>query len=442
VTASLKALHLLMKRKAERRAAAAPQASLRRIGVAERLASPQVGLLWLVRLRWHALVALKVAMTLAPWLMGVSVPWVPAVALVGGIGLSNVALLLYARSGRPVSAAGIGAVLLGDTLLLTAALGLSGGPYNPFVSLYVVEVTLAALLLPVRWVFGLGLAGLTGYAVLLAWPHPPVVSGVQGSIAAMTITLGVNATLVARMVASYRERQAALARAEREAAQAEKLASLTTLAAGAAHELATPLGTIAVAATELEDLIESAPDQALIEARLIREQVARCKHILQRMGARAGSEPGELPQTTTAAEAFARVRRELGPRAERLETRGPPDLAFAAPLESLTAVLANLVSNGLQASPREATVTLALSELGDGVRFTSHDRGSGIVPSLLPRLGEPFLTTKQPGEGLGLGLFLAFRFARACGGQLQIESVWGTGTRVHLDLPGSRQRCT
>jgi two-component system, sensor histidine kinase RegB len=421
--------------------AGTPQTSLRRITVAERLSSPQVGLLWLVRLRWHALVALKVAMTLAPWLMGVSVPWVPAVALVSGIGLSNIALLLYARSGRPVSAAGIGAVLLGDTLLLTAALGLSGGPYNPFVSLYVVEVTLAALLLPVRWVFGLGLAGLTGYAVLLAWPHPPVVSGVQGSIAAMTITLGVNATLVARMVASYRERQAALARAEREAAQAEKLASLTTLAAGAAHELATPLGTIAVAATELEELIASAPGQALSEARLIREQVARCKHILQRMGARAGSEPGELPQTTTAAEAFARVRGELGPRAERLETEGAPDLAFAAPLESLTAVLANLVSNGLQASSREATVTLELSELGgDGVRFTSHDRGSGIEPSLLPRLGEPFLTTKQPGEGLGLGLFLAFRFARACGGQLQIESVWGSGTRVHLDLPGSRRR--
>ncbi len=410
--------------------------------MADRLSSPEVGLRWLVRLRWHALVALKVAMTLAPWLMGVSVPWLPAVALVSGIGLSNVALSFWARSGRRVSTAGIGGVLLGDTLLLTAALGLSGGPYNPFVSLYVVEVTLAALLLPVRWVLGLGLAGVMGYAMLLAWPHAPVASGVQGSLAAMTITLGINATLVARMVTAYRERQQALARAERETAQAEKLASLTTLAAGAAHELATPLGTIAVAATELEELIESAPELARLEARLIREQVARCKHILQRMGARAGSEPGELAQPTTAAETFDRVRRELGARAVRLDTHGPPGLTFTAPLESLTAVLANLVSNGLQASPPQANVTLSSSDLGDGVRFTSQDRGSGIEPSLLPRLGEPFLTTKQPGEGLGLGLFLAFRFASACGGQLQIESVPGVGTRVHLDLPRSPGRST
>jgi two-component system, sensor histidine kinase RegB len=97
-------------RETVRGSAGTPPTSLRRITVAERLSSPQVGLLWLVRLRWHALVALKVAMTLAPWLMGVSVPWVPAVALVSGIGLSNVALLLYARSGRPVTASGIGAV--------------------------------------------------------------------------------------------------------------------------------------------------------------------------------------------------------------------------------------------------------------------------------------------------------------------------------------------
>jgi two-component system, sensor histidine kinase RegB len=76
------------------------------------------------------------------------------------------------------------------------------------------------------------------------------------------------------------------------------------------------------------------------------------------------------------------------------------------------------------------------------VRFTAHDHGTGIAPSLLPRLGEPFLTTKAPGEGLGLGLFLAFRFARACGGRLQIESEPGHGTRVHLDLPRARREAT
>jgi two-component system sensor histidine kinase RegB len=414
--------------------------ALRPISVAERLASPQVALLWLVRLRWHALVAVAVAMTLAPVLMGFSVAWLPALVLVSGLGLSNVAVLLWARSERPVRNEALGVVLLTDTLWLTAALALSGGSHNPFVSLYVIEVTLAALLLHVGWVVAVGLASVAGYALLLGRPHAALAPGVESSLAAQAITLGINAVLVVRMVAAFRERQRALAQAQREAAQAEKLASLTTLAAGAAHELATPLGSIAVASTELEQLITLAPEQALGEARLIREQVARCKHILQRMGARAGSEPGELPTRTTAEEAFARVRHELGARALRLETAGDAHLSFDAPLESLAAVLANLVSNGLAASPVEAGVSLSASARGKVIRFTVRDSGSGIPSSVLPRLGEPFFTTKAPGEGLGLGLFLAFRFARTSGGHLHIESSPGAGTRVHLDLPRAGRR--
>jgi two-component system sensor histidine kinase RegB len=433
VTALLRKVHLGPGRRAASRVARRPSS------VAERLASPQVALSWLVRLRWHALVALAVAMTLAPFSMGVSVAWLPAALLVGGVGLSNLVCLAWARSDRPVHPAALGGVLLCDTLLLTAALALSGGGQNPLVSLYGIQVTLAALLLDVSWVIAVGLASVAGYALLLARPLVAVSTGVESSVAALAVTLGINATLVVRMVAAFRERQAALARAQREAAHAEKLASLTTLAAGAAHELATPLGSIAVASTELEELIGEAPEQARLEARLIREQVARCKHILQRMGARAGSEPGELSRQTTAAEAFALVRRELGPRAARLETGGDAQLELEAPLESLAAVLTNLVSNGLAASPVGTRVTLTADAHADGVRFTVSDRGSGIDPAVLERLGEPFFTTKAPGEGLGLGLFLAFRFARACGGQLDLSSTLGAGTSVQLNLPRREQ---
>jgi len=300
----------------------------------------------------------------------------------------------------------------------------------------VIEVTLAALLLDLAWLIGVGVASIAGYALLLVLPPVPVGHmGIESSLCAFALTLGINATLVVRIAAELRRRQTALAAAQRESAQAEKLASLTSLAAGAAHELATPLGSIAVAATELEALIESEPAQALLEARLIREQVTRCKQILQRLGARAGSEPGELSQRTTAREVLALLRRELGARAERLETQGDPALELEAPLESLVAVLANLVSNGLQASAPETSVTLSLSAQAGELRFTTLDRGTGIEPVLLPRLGEPFFTTKEPGAGLGLGLFLAFRFARAQGGRLRIDSTPGIGTRVDLELP-------
>jgi two-component system sensor histidine kinase RegB len=407
----------------------------RALPVAERLSSPRLGLLWLVRLRWHALGGIALAMTLAPWLMGASVPWRRAFALVSGIAVSNLGCALWARSGRPVAAGAIGALIIADTLLLTAALALSGGSLNPFVTLYVIEVTLAALLLDLGWVIGAGVASVAGYALLLASTREVVHMGTESALAALAITLGINATLVVRIAAAFRQRQAALAEAQRQAAQAEKLASLATLAAGAAHELATPLGTIAVAATELEALIEAQPEHALLEARLIREQVTRCKYILQRLGARAGSEPGELPRRTTVGELFELVRRELGARAQHLQTPGDAALALTAPLESLAAVLANLVSNGLQASPPDALVSLSASQHGHAIRFTALDAGSGIEASLLPRLGEPFFTTKEPGQGLGLGLFLAFRFARAHGGTLSIDSTPGAGTRVELTLP-------
>jgi two-component system sensor histidine kinase RegB len=252
-----------------------PARGRRPISVAERLASPQVALLWLVRLRWHALAAVCLAMTLAPYLMGVSVAWLPALGVVGGIGVSNLTALLWARSERPVRTGVLGVVLLLDSAWLTAALALSGGSENPFISLYVIQVTLAALLLHVGWVVAVGLLSVAGYALLLVQPHAPLLPGKESSLAALGLTLGINATLVLRMVAAYRERQAALGQAQREVAQAEKLASLTTLAAGAAHELATPLGSIAVASTELEGLIEKAPEQALAEARVIRARNPR-----------------------------------------------------------------------------------------------------------------------------------------------------------------------
>jgi two-component system, sensor histidine kinase RegB len=392
-------------------------------------------LLWLVRLRWHALAAVALAIALAPVTMGVSIAWLPAAGVVAGIGLSNLAALLWLRLGRPVRSAALGVVLIGDTLWLTAALALSGGSLNPFVSLYVIHVTLAALLLEPGWVVAVGLASAAGYALLPERPHPALAPGTGSSLGALVITLGINGTLVVRMVAAYRRRQEALARAEREAARAEKLTSLATLAAGAAHELATPLGTIAVASTELEALIDEAPEQARQEARIIREQVARCKRILQRLGTRAGSEPGELAQRTTSGELLELVRRELGAQSTRLETSGDAMLVVEAPIESLASVLASLVNNALAASPGDSPVSLVARPSGEAIRFTTSDRGSGIDAALLARLGEPFLTTKAPGEGMGLGLFLAIRFARSQGGQLHVESLAGSGTRVHLDLP-------
>lgn len=411
--------------------------SLRATDVAERLSSTRTALVWLVRLRWHCVGAQVLALSIARFGLEPALPWVALLGLVIGLALSNAALSVWLRSGRSVSRGSIGGVLLADTAWLTLALALVGGAENPLVVLYVVEVTLAALLLDRWWVMALVLASVVGHGALLVLPvvRLPLVLPPVATLATLAVVTAINAALAARVVTAFRERQEALLLAQREAAQAEKLASLSTLAAGAAHELATPLGTIAVAATELETLIREAPEEAASEARLIREQVARCKHILESMGSRAGSTAGELPRVLRTGELFELVRRELGPSAARLLTEGDAGFEWEAPAESLALVLANLVTNGLQASAGDAVVTLSAATTGSCVRFTVSDRGEGIAASVLPRLGEPFFTTKAPGRGLGLGLFLAFRFAKACRGQLQIESLAGAGTLVRLELP-------
>ena len=113
--------------------------------------------------------------------------------------------------------------------------------------------------------------------------------------------------------------------------------------------------------------------------------------------------------------------------------------AAVADVHRARQILANLVSNGLQASPSDARVTLTARAAGDRVRFTVRDRGTGIAPELRARLGEPFFTTKEPGQGLGLGMFLAYRFCGSHGARLEIESEPGQGTRVHLDWPATGQ---
>jgi two-component system sensor histidine kinase RegB len=105
-------------------------------------------------------------------------------------------------------------------------------------------------------------------------------------------------------------------------------------------------------------------------------------------------------------------------------------------VQGLVQVLSNLVTNGLHASRgREAPVVVSCDVLSSVVRFTVQDRGHGIPRDQLDRVGEPFFTTKPPGQGMGLGLFLARAFADRHGGQLVVASEEGKGTRVTLELP-------
>jgi two-component system sensor histidine kinase RegB len=217
------------------------------------------------------------------------------------------------------------------------------------------------------------------------------------------------------------------------------LVSLSTLAAGAAHELATPLATIAVAAHELErDEVAGQPEGHRVEdARLIRAQVERCRAILLQMGESAGQAAGEASEAIDANDLVEHVRAALAPAdRDRVEVVVPRDApSVFAPRGSLTRALTNLLRNALDASEKAELVHCHVEAGAQGLRFVVSDRGVGMTPDVLARAGEPFFSTKPSGSGQGLGLFLAREVAEQLGGALRLESRPGAGTTAILELP-------
>jgi two-component system sensor histidine kinase RegB len=231
-------------------------------------------------------------------------------------------------------------------------------------------------------------------------------------------------------------------RARSLASQSEKLASLATLATGAAHELSTPLSTIAVVAKELERAL-SRPDAASLgdtvqsDARLIRREVERCREILQRMAADAGHipEPDEAPMSV--AELLRSAVQGI-PRASEVQLT-LEDAARAYTLQSqaqaVSQALRGVLKNAVQASPSDKPIQVTAELTDTGCKIEVRDFGVGMSDEVLARAGEPFFTTKEPGDGMGLGLFLARVVVDRMGGHFNLCSTQGSGTVATFVLP-------
>jgi two-component system sensor histidine kinase RegB len=258
----------------------------------------------------------------------------------------------------------------------------------------------------------------------------------------MWIAFGVAAVFITYFVTRVRqslaERESELMRARTLASQSEKLASLATLATGAAHELSTPLSTIAVVAKELARAMqESDQTAARDDAHLIRREVDRCREILQRMAADAGQPMDSDSEPLRVRELLARVMDGLG---QNLPVKLELDDATAegvlhAPPQATAQALRAVLKNALQASANSAPVRVSARTQHGRCVLEVRDFGSGMSAEILSRAGEPFFTTKGPGDGMGLGLFLARAVVERAGGRVTLASAPGSGTTAELVLP-------
>jgi two-component system sensor histidine kinase RegB len=416
----------------------------------------ELGTPWLVRLRWAALLVEGVALVVAALAFDEPIPWVPIAGLLAIAAASNAALS-RARAHPTVWLPGV--VVL-DVALLTALIALTGGPMNPFSVFYVVYVALAGLLLEARRAWLVAGVSIVAFALLFVlqpeqahnhamhhgmhhdhgWsPH------LVGMWVAYVLAAGFIAHFVGRLSSALRAREARLAEVAQMAAQNERLASLSSFSANAAHELGTPLGTIALAAGELKAALgASDPGGPLAaDAELVCCEVARCRGILSDLSARAGETTGEMPARTTPGAVIAASLELLAPamRASVEVVWGAPEAAEAACLltvRTLAQMVANLIRNAAEAcedAPARDPVQLRIDCRGTTLDLTVLDRGPGLPKPVAERLGEPFVTTRQDRGGLGLGLYLAATFARRSGGQLSVLPRPGGGTEARLTLP-------
>lgn len=410
--------------------------------------APSLALPWIVKLRYGVLAGQIVLILLTHFVFGVPllIQWLAIpLALTAA---SN--LLAYRCARRFGDRPALVYLLAFDTICLTALLALTGGPANPLSLLYLVQITLSAVILSKEWTWSLGVLAVVCFGFLF-WAHVRVPvfeahhssEGFSVHLVGMWIAFVAAALLVTVFIGkvseALRQREHEVLLLQGQLARQERLASIATLAAGAAHELGTPLATIAVASRDVEyHATEVSRDPELAgDARLIRSEVERCRSILQQMSARGAEQPGEAPVCLELAGLLENVRCDLPlPDRERVRVvlTGDPGVAVL-PAGAARQALAALVRNALDAASEAQPVTLGVARTAGSLEFVVTDSGCGMSQETLNRIAEPFFTTKAPGGGMGLGTYLARVFAEQLGGRLAFDSEPGKGTTALLQLP-------
>lgn len=424
--------------------------------------SSRLRLQTLLRLRWIAVSGQLVAVLGTRFGLGFELPLLWCLAAIAASAAFNLALRLRFPARHRLSVGFGSTLLVYDMAQLGALLWLTGGIENPFCFLLVAPVTVAAATLPMESTVVLGVLTLAVAAVVaryhlpLPWYSgknfelPPLyTAGIWTSILCGLVFIGLYARRLAR---EARQMSEALAATELVLSREQRLHALDGLAAAAAHELGTPLGTITVVVREIERGL-AADSPLKDDVALLRSQVQRCREILRTLTERsAEGDPlhAWLPLSHLIEEAIEPYRvfeKDIkvtagpapgleGPLAEEPISERRPGVVYG---------LTNLVENAVDFATR--SVEIVAGWTADRVTITIADDGPGFPPSILSTLGEPYVTTRggpdrtptseDQGGGLGLGFFIAKTLLERSGAEIEIanrEPVQ-TGAVVQISWP-------
>ncbi len=403
---------------------------------------------WFIRLRWLAAGGIVVAAG-AVRAFGIPVPWRPRGGRAAVLALLNVAFaFLSRRRVSPVAFAGWQVVA--DLAVLTLALHVSGGIENPFAFFYVFHVIIAAILLPVSRAYLVALLAAAFFLAmallehvravphadlgLVRWDDPRYLAAAS---LVMTSTLFLSTYLATTIMEGLRRKDEEMRLFNERLLQTEKLAAIGQLAAGIAHELNTPLASIAGYAEELEEISRGNGEKVATYTGVIRSQTERCKAITQSLldFARTSEfrmEPVDVNALLREAIEYLRFKK----RAARLEIA--TDFQAVPPVQAdprqLLQVFLSILVNAADAIEGGGTITVR-TRAPKAVEVVIADTGCGIPEENLKKVFEPFFTTKDPGQGTGLGLSLSYGIVKQLGGTVDLKSKVGEGTEVTITLP-------
>lgn len=416
--------------------------------------SSRVRLRTLVALRWLAVAGQTLAVLGVFFGLGFPLPLVPCLLVIAASAALNLLVSLRFPSSKRLSNWEAALYLGFDLVQLLALLMLTGGIENPFTLLFLAPVTISATRLDLRSTLGLSALALLSVTLLavfhlpLPWypetvlTFPPLY--LAGMWTALVLGIGFSAIYAWRIASEAARMSRALEATRAALAREHQLAALGGLAAAAAHELGTPLATIALVAKELER--EAVPGSPMAEdVALLRAQAARCRDILSQLSQQPGDGDAMVARATLGAllDEVAAPHQGFGVKIDiRLEGDGDGEPAVRR-LPELIHGLGNLIENAVDFA--EETVTVEGSWTADKISLRIRDDGPGFTPEVLAQLGEPFISTRPappPGQaaeadpddaiGMGLGFFIAKTLLERTGARLEVGNFAGGGAVIAL----------
>ena len=427
---------------------AAPREPTRLALVAALLSADAAGrknMVLLVQLRWLAVAGQLATILVVQFGMGVVLPLRAMVLVLAALVVVNLASLSLLQQRRTITNSELLVALLLDVAALTTQLYLSGGATNPFVSLFLLQVVLGAILLG-RWsTWALVVVTCGAFALLMRRFRPldlpislasdPFGLHIVGSLACFALVAVLLVLFVTRISGNLRARDAYVADMRQRAADQDHILQIGLLASGAAHELGTPLASLAVILGDWRRMPRLAGDAELAQDMAeMQAEVERCKAIVTGILMSAGEARGEAPEITSVHGFFADL-------VDYWRARGTTPLAYDnvfgvdVPIVSDTAlkqVICNVLDNAAEVSPHG--IGLVVERDGDAIRLCVRDSGPGFAPDMLANLGKPYQSTKQRPGG-GLGLFLVVNVMRKLGGSVAARNLDDGGAEVTLRLP-------